>query len=485
MANSQQFNDSLLDFLEKKRIGVIPESVRTERLSGSDLWDIAKPTVYGLPVLAAGYAAGGVIGFSVSLAVLSGYHLFATKRDLTGWMFEPIKSKAEKLREEDAEIAQLFTKEDDKGKAEWWGQALQDALTSSNIPATVVAFDNSGASVDMYELEVKRGFDINALSKLGGNFARDVGLPSGVKFDVIPNIGNGRAGLYLPKTVQGSVPLRAMLKLAEKSKAKIPVIIGLDINGKPSIPCHVSGKHNLIGGETGGGKSIEIANIIAGIAWTRSPEQVRLTLIDPKQVELSIFDGLPHLYGKKQQAIGDMRSAIRRLMAINKQMDARYALMRRHKCRNIESLNTVIDEQVPYHVAVIEEVTDIITMPEEMTIKGKKTTIGKLAAHLITRLARLGRAAGILLDLGAQRFDADTFPGQLRQNIPSVIGMRVKKQDYSRMMIEQSGCETLLGNGDCYVLMTGWQSPVRVQAAYADESEMESIVDEIKQRWAA
>lgn len=463
-------------FSRKHRIGTVPESVRTHKPSGKDVWDVFVPSMVGVPTLAGLYYIGGVPAFATGLAAAVGLALLDVKRTYSGWALSPLSDLPTVNDEEIKEIL------DQQGR--WWGQDLQEALDANDIKARVIAKDDSSATVDVYELEVAKGYDITRITNLGQNFSRDLGLPKGMKFSVDANIGNGKAGLYIPKRDRKTIKLTSLINHASLLSMRLPIMVGIDSSGQINAFDLVNAKHTLVGGETGGGKSIQLGNMILSLTYHCSPDQLSLTLIDPKIVELSMFDGLPHIEGANKSAITDMEEALYRLIHLYDEMQSRYTVLHQAGVRNIESYNALGSEQFSYKVIVIDEITELMGITDEITDQeGRKFKLGKEAEVYVTKIARLGRAAGFILIIGAQRFDAESFSGQLRQNIPSVIGMRVKKRVWSDMLIEQSGCENLLGSGDCYVLLTGSQSPVRAQAAFIDEAGIEMMIKEINQKW--
>lgn len=463
-------------FSRKHRIGTLPESFRNEKPSTDDVIDVLKPSLFGLPSLAGLYYFGGVPAFAVGLAGAVAVALWDVKRAYSGWALEPYP-EIPLINEE--EIKDLI-----ESHGRWWGQDLQDALDANGIQAKVVAKDSTSATVDVYELEVAKGFDINRVANLGENFTRDLGLKKGIKFSVEANIGNGRSGLFIPKEKRELIPLSEAINHANLKKMRLPILVGKDFGGNLAAFDLVNAKHLLIGGEPGSGKSVELSNAILSMAYHCSPDQLELTLIDPKMVELSMFDGLPHIEGAAKTAIIDMEEATHRLIYLYEEMKSRYKAMHKACVRNIESYNALGKYRLKYKVIVIDEITEIIDLNDAILIDEKEQKIGNVAEKYVTKLARLGRAAGMLLIIGAQRFDAETFKGQLRANIPSAIGMRVKKRVYSEMLIEQSGCENLLGNGDCYVLLTGSPAPTRCQAAFIDEAGIEAMVKAIGVKWS-
>lgn len=473
-------------FSRKHRIGTVPDSVRTHKPSGKDVWDTLVPSMIGVPVLTGLYYAGGVPAFAMGLAGAVGLALLDVKRTYSGWALHPMPEQPEI---KDEEIRHLLKEE---GKS--WAEGIQDALNAYSILAKVVARDTSSTTVDVYELEVTKGFDIKKLEKLGDNFSRDLGLPRGVKISVENNIGNGRAALLLPKNKREFIALKSVIDDDVMDKFTLPIMVGKDLFGKTFAFDLVEAKHTLVGGQTRGGKTAQIANMILSLAYHCSPSMLEMTLIDPKIVELSMFDGLPHIDSLKKEAIVDMEEGLTILKQLSAKMYARYALMKEKGVRNIESYNRISDEKMKYHVVVIDEIAELVENIEEIDDedsdyedgdKVKKVKLGTKFDYYLTKFSRVGMAAGIVLIVGTQRLDAKTFKGQFRENIISVIGMKVKKQYSSEMLIEESGCENLLGKGDCYVLLTGDQHPSRVQAAFIDETGIEAMIKEINQKWSS
>lgn len=465
-------------FSRKHRIGTLPESFRTEKPSVDDVIDVLKPSLFGLPSLAGLYYFGGVPAFAVGLAGAVAAALWGVKRDYSGWAFEPYP-EVPVISEE--EIKDLI---EEHGR--WWGQDLQDALDANNIQARVVSKDDRSASLIAYELDVSKGFNIEKLSDLGSNFSRDLGLPMGMRVTVEANIGNGRAGLFLPKSKRDLITLSSLINSQDLKNLRIPIVVGNDLMGNLLAFDLVEAKHTLVGGETGSGKSVQIANMILSIAHNLSPDDVEITLIDPKMVELAMFSGLPHIEGDHKEPITDMGEAVHRLKHTCATMMERYSIMQQAASRDIEGYNrkSKKENRLKYKIIVIDELASFIGRSDEVDNEGEKIAIGKLAESYITEIARVGRAAGILLIIGTQRFDAKTFGGQLRDNIPSVIGFTVNARSSSQILIGRSGCENLFSKGDCYLLLTGSQYPVRCQSAFIKDEEIETMVKAIDAKWS-
>ena len=469
--------DKWLAFNRRHRIGTLKFDLATAQAPDyQDVIDVLKPATATSLAILAGYGLGGGIGATTALGLAVSYALLDLKRHFTGWMFSAL-SDATSIPAESVktEIDQLF----EEDKTIWWGEALQAALEANNIPAKVVAKDTSGASLDLYELEVKKGFDINKLQSLGGNFARDMGLPAGTVITVDPNIGEGRSGLFIPKINRKTIVLKSFLTKIPES-LRLPCVVGVDYLGRDLIIDLTKSKHLLVAGETGGGKSIQISNMILSLCHTLSPQRLKMTMIDPKMVELALYESLPHL---TEPPITDMDRAAIALRALELDMRQRYERLKSRKLRDIETFNaTYPDEAIPYHVVLVDEVADLVDIKKPLD-EEDKTSIGAIAEQCLTNIARMGRACGMYLMLGAQRFDSETFRGQLRSNIPSAIGMKVKAYNQSLVIIGTRGCEYLLGAGDCYVALTGASTPLRAQAAFASDKEVEALVSLIGKKW--
>lgn len=369
----------------------------------------------------------------------------------------------------------------DDGNGKWWGQDVQDALDAFEIKATVVSKDDTGATVDVYGLSVSKGFDINKVTTIGANFSRALCLPRGKRVSIDANAGGGLAALYVPKKKERDIRVSDLLKQAANSGATIPGLIGESSTGETLIVDISKAPHMYVAGETGSGKSVMIVCLALSAAYSLSPDKLHITCIDPKRVDLSLLNGLPHM---AEKAITDMHKALARLQMMKLMMEQRYTEMEKAGVRNLAAFNKKHPERaMPYHLLVIEELT-LATGNTSPLDEDDKTPVGKAIENTLVELAIAARAAGIFMVLGVQRFDAKTFDGQLRQNVPSVIGMKVKARASSDMIIGQSGCETLDGNGECFVLMSGQNSPTRAQGAFATEDEIKGLVSSINKKWA-
>lgn len=252
----------------------------------------------------------------------------------------------------------------------------------------------------------------------------------------------------------------------------VPVILGKDIQGETQIMDLVKTPHLLIAGSTGSGKSVCVNSMILSILYKRSPNEVKLILIDPKIVELKLYNGIPHLL---TPVITDPKRAMQALQYCLCEMERRYALLDSLGCRDISSYNRKIVEQhiatekIPYLIVVIDEFADLMA------------TTGKQLESVVARLAAMSRAVGIHLVLATQRPSIDVITGLIKANIPSRVAFMVASKMDSRIIIDQVGAEKLLGKGDMLYASATDPFPVRIQGAFISDQEVEDVVDAVKE----
>lgn len=464
---------SFSQWLDSKRIGEIPSELQSHKITGEEVGQVARSPylLYGLPAVAGAAFLFGAPAVLASIPVITGIAILdASRGERNGWLL------AQPDRPDDELSDDLFEED-----GRWWGQDVQDTLDVYGIKCAVTKQDTSGATVDIYELQPERGFNVNSINGLGDNFSRDLGLPKGKRVTADANIGGGKAALYVPKSKRRSISAKSMLSMATHQGLKIPALVGEDVTGKPFFIDMESAPHIFVGGETKSGKSVQIINMILSMAYSLPPAELEITMIDPKRVELSMCNGLPHT----SRAVTDMEEAMVVLQSILAEMNARYAIFEKTGVRNIEGYNRKNKNKMSYKVVVTEELT--MAVKNETPVfdddGNKISTVGKEIERVFVDATVAARAAGIHFIFGVQRFDSKTYDGQLRQNVPSVIGMKVRYWQASEMMIGQKGCESLRGAGDCYVLMTGDDTPTRAQAAYASDEDIENIVQAIIEKW--
>ena len=476
-------SQTLLALWQKYKIGVIPEHLRVAKPNSRDIIDMALPTLIGVPILLVLYVIGDVTAFASGLAVVVALAILDASRPLRGgyWFFRP-DAEAPPKDESPDQAKRRFLIDDGVDPERWWGKNVQDALNAHGIKANVVALDTSGASVDVYELTVQKGFDINNVTDLGDNFARSLGLGKGERVAVDANIGNGRAALYVPKKELRKISTLEMMQQAEATSYALPGLIGEDIVGNPLIVDIAQAPHLLVGGEVTQERAVQMLNLILSCAYSRSPKLLKLMLIDPKRIEMSVCNRLPHML---EPVIADMHTVYQHLQAIRQLMDERCQQLAEAGVSHIEGYNELHpDNPMPYHLIAFSELTMALKVDSPIS-EGSELTLGEGIKKSLLGLvgAAPTQAAGIHFLFGVQCFDAKTCGEALRQGIPSSIGLRVRAQSFSEMLIGQSGCEALNNSGDCYVFMSGSSTPLRAQVASASELEIVTLVKTISEKW--
>ena len=476
-----RFIQHILAIWDKYKIGVIPENIRVAKPNSRDLMDIAMPSLIGIPILLVLYVIGDVTAFASGLAVVVALAILDASRPLRGghWLGKP----EEPVVVTEEQTKRRFLIDDGIDPEKWWGKTVQDTLNAYGIKANVVALDTSGASVDVYELVVQKGFDITSVKDLGDNFARSLGLPKGERVAVDANIGNGRAALYIPKGQRRKISTAEMIQQAARTDYALPGLVGEDLVGNALIIDIARAPHLLVGGEITDERAVQMLNMILSSAYSRSPEILKLTLVDPKRLEMAVCNRLPHMV---EPVITDMQLAYQRLKAVHALMETRCQQLQNAGVGHIAGYNALHpDNPMPYHLIAFSELS--MALKVETPADGEDgVTVGEGIKKLLLNLvgAAPTQAVGIHFLFGVQCFDAKTCGEALRQGIPSSIGLRVRGQSFSEMLIGQSGCETLTSSGDCYVLMSGSSIPVRAQVASASEVEIVRIVQAINEKWS-
>jgi len=286
-----------------------------------------------------------------------------------------------------------------------------------------------------------------------------------------PIPGKDVVGIEIPNESVDTIYLRELLdsKLFKESASPLTIALGKDIVGKPFITDLKKLPHLLIAGTTGSGKSVGINAMILSLLYKNSPDQLRLLMIDPKMLEFSIYNGIPHLL---TPVITKAKQAIVALNNMVSEMERRYELMSETRTKNIENYNDKVKkeggEHFPYIVVIIDELADLMM------------TSGKDVEHSIARLAQMARASGIHLIVATQRPSVDVVTGLIKANLPSRISYRVGQKVDSKIILDQMGAESLLGRGDMLFTPPGSTGLVRLHAPWSSESEIEKIVDFIK-----
>ncbi len=357
--------------------------------------------------------------------------------------------------------------DDDTRKA---AESLRQTLNEFGIEAEVTGI-RKGPVVTMFEILPASGVKLNKIVSLQDNIALSLAASS-VRI-VAPIPGKHAVGIEIPNKVRSIVSFKEIIDadLPAFNKMAIPVILGKDISGEPQLLDLAKTPHLLIAGSTGAGKSVCVNSMLLSILYKRSPQQVKLVLIDPKIVELKLYNDIPHLL---TPVITEPKRALQSLQYCLCEMERRYALLDGLGARDIISYNKRIEERriatekLPYIVVIIDEFADLMA------------TTGKELESTIARLAAMSRAVGIHLVLATQRPSIDVITGLIKANIPSRIAFMVASKMDSRIIIDQVGAEKLLGKGD--MLYSGITSPfpTRIQGTLVSDNEVENVVEYVK-----
>jgi DNA segregation ATPase FtsK/SpoIIIE, S-DNA-T family len=346
-------------------------------------------------------------------------------------------------------------KTDDASRA----HVLEDTLASFGVGAKVTHIER-GPSITRYELRPERGVKISRISSLADDIALALAATS-VRIEA-PIPGKSAVGIEVPNTTVSIVAIREILDHIPRGGSPLQMALGKDITGRPVFGDLGKMPHLLVAGATGAGKSVCLNCIIASLLVTATPDQLKLIMIDPKRVELTVYNGIPHLL---KEVITDPGMAAGALNSITNEMDARYTRFAKHGVRKIEEYNAKFPaEKLPYIVVVIDELADL------MLIAPAKVEM------LIMRLAQLARATGIHLVVATQRPSVDVITGLIKANIPSRIAFAVSSQVDSRTILDMGGAERLLGRGDMLYLPIDAPKPIRAQGALVTGEEIERLV---------
>jgi S-DNA-T family DNA segregation ATPase FtsK/SpoIIIE len=362
--------------------------------------------------------------------------------------------------------------------------ALEGLLNEFDISASVVAAE-TGPVVTMFELQLAAGVKVSQISSLANDIARALGV--GAVRIVAPLPGKHTIGVEVPNSEKERVRMKDMLRLAGNRPANmaIPLFLGKDSSGDALVEDLSAMPHLLIAGTTGSGKSICINSVIAGILLTRRPDEIKMILIDPKMVEMTAFNTIPHLM---TPIVTETKRAVQILEWATIKMDERYALLAEARVKNINEYNALgteeivnrfqptspdeeakIPKRLPYVVIVIDELADLMM-----------TAAKEIEAHIV-RLAQKSRAVGIHIVLATQRPQATVVTGLIKANMPTRIGFRVAARMDSRIILDQNGAETLLGQGDMLFLKPGTSDLVRAQGTFVSDEEVKRIVKHLKE----
>lgn len=391
----------------------------------------------------------------------------------------------------------------DQGETVKFGYS-EDDLTrmSRHVEAVLAEFGvqaeveevHPGPVITRFEIKPGPGIKGSRISNLSTDLARSLSVPSVRVVEVIP--GKSCVGLEIPNRKRETVYLREILESREYQQARSPVtlVLGKDISGRPVVADLAKMPHLLVAGTTGSGKSVAINAMILSMVYKAGPQEVRMIMIDPKMLELSVYEGIPHLLSP---VVTDMKEAVSALRWCVAEMERRYRLMSTLKVRNLVGYNRKVQdaieqgepvkdplfraarlsegetwpilEPLPVIVVVIDELADMMMV------------VGKKVDELIARLAQKARAAGIHLILATQRPSVDVLTGLIKANVPARIAFQVSSKVDSRTILDQGGAETLLGCGDMLYLPPGTGFPLRAHGAFVDDHEVLRVVEYLRQ----
>nr|WP_305807330.1 DNA translocase FtsK [Oceanimonas sp. GK1] len=370
---------------------------------------------------------------------------------------------------------------------------VEAKLADYNVQASVVGV-YPGPVITRFELDLAPGVKVSKITNLARDLARSLSAISVRVVEVIP--GKPYVGLELPNTRRETVYLREVIdtELFHRSQHPLTMVLGQDIAGEPVVVNLAKMPHVLVAGTTGSGKSVGVNVMILSMLFKATPEEVRFIMIDPKMLELSVYEGIPHLL---TEVVTDMKEAANALRWCVGEMERRYKLMSAMGVRNLKGFNTKIQdaidageplrdplwqptqsmdtyppalEKLPHIVVVIDEFADMMMI------------VGKKVEELIARIAQKARAAGIHLILATQRPSVDVITGLIKANIPTRMSFQVSSKIDSRTILDQQGAESLLGMGDMLYLPAGDSNPTRVHGAFVDDHEVHKVVAAWKER---
>ncbi|MFA5389085.1 MAG: DNA translocase FtsK 4TM domain-containing protein [Candidatus Omnitrophota bacterium] len=343
---------------------------------------------------------------------------------------------------------------------------LEDTLRDFGIESKVIDI-SKGPVITRYELQPAPGVKVNRITSLSDDIALTMKATT-VRI-VAPIPGKSCVGIEVPNADTSMVFLREILESQEFQKmaasSKLAMALGKDISGKSVVTDLGDMPHLLIAGTTGSGKTVCVNSLIMSMVYNATPEELKFLMVDPKMVELAIYNGLPHLLCP---VVTDAKKVAGALGWVVGEMESRYKMLAKIAARNITSFNQKSEEKLPYIVVIIDELADLMMVAQEDI------------ENAITRLAQLSRAVGIHMILATQRPSVDVVTGVIKANFPARISFKVASKVDSRTVLDMNGADKLLGKGDMLFLEPGSPKPVRAQGTYLTDPEIEKVVNFIK-----
>ncbi|MDF2677000.1 MAG: ftsK [Bacillota bacterium] len=350
------------------------------------------------------------------------------------------------------------------------GEKLIETLNNFNIPCNILQI-NKGPTITRYEIQPAPGIKVSKITSLSNDLAMALAT-SQIRMEA-PIPGKAAIGIEVANKIKSSVHLRSIVESKEYKSANtnIPFALGKDIAGKNIVASIDKMPHLLIAGATGSGKSVCINTLIMSILFRAKPDEVKLILIDPKVVELSIYNSVPHLL---IPVVTDPRKAANALNWAVSEMTNRYKIFAANSVRDIFSYNERMvkenKEKMPQIVIIIDELADLMTVASSEV------------EEYITRIAQLARACGMHLVIATQRPSVDVITGVIKANIPSRIAFAVSSYIDSRTILDTAGAEKLLGKGDMLYHPMGMSKPIRIQGTFISDEEIKAVVDYIREQ---
>ena len=359
----------------------------------------------------------------------------------------------------------------DRGDVKANAQIIENTLESFGIKAHVAEF-NGGPAVTQYALNITQGTKLSRITNLATDLALALAAPTGQVRIEAPIPGRNLVGIEVPNHSAEYVNLRTMLSspVMKQMKSKLAVAMGLNVAGQPVIADIAKMPHVLIAGATGSGKSVCINTIMCSILFRASPAEVKFILVDPKRVELTGYNDIPHLL---TPVIVDPAKVVSALKWATAEMDVRYKKLAEVGVKNIDDYNELAGfAAMPSIVIVIDELADIMLFaPSEVE-------------DAVTRIAQMARAVGIHLVLSTQRPSVDVITGLIKANIPARVAFNVSSMTDSRVVLDQPGAEKLLGRGDMLFIPPTMAKPLRIQGTFVSEKEARGLIDFLKSQGA-
>lgn len=345
---------------------------------------------------------------------------------------------------------------------------LEDTLRDFGIESKVVDI-SKGPVITRYELQLAPGVKVNRITALSDDIALTMKAPT-VRI-VAPIPGKSAVGIEVPNQKTALVYIREILESKEYQKmassSKLAIALGKDISGKSVVADIGDMPHLLIAGTTGSGKTVCVNSLIMSMIYNATPDELKFLMIDPKMVELAIYNGLPHLLCP---VVTDAKKAKAALGWVVSEMEARYKLLANLTVRNIDAFNVKSEDKLPYIVVIIDELADLMM------------TVQEDVENAITRLAQLSRAVGIHMILATQRPSVDVVTGVIKANFPARVSFKVASKVDSRTVLDMNGADKLLGKGDMLFLKPGNEKPIRAQGTLLTDAEIEKVVTMVKEQ---